>query len=128
MKINGLLPILVLLFTATTGLAQEKKVTVSGFEGAVVAGYVDEGGFMNFIGPNISYKIKAGKVMLGMLPSLRYKEDKSVVKNASLLPALGVGLSYQYKHLVLQVPLYYNNKTATQDGCWKPGFGIGYRF
>jgi hypothetical protein len=128
MKTNYLLLVLVLLLCTTNLFAQEKKVAVSGFEGAVVAGYVDEGGFLNFIGPNISYKMKAGKLMLGMLPSLRYKEDKSAVKNAPILPALGVGLSYNYKHLMLQLPLYYNNKTATQNGCWKPGFGIGYRF
>lgn len=108
--------------------AQEKKVSVSGYEGIVVAGYVDNGAFLNFAGPNIAYKSGSSKVMLGMIPSLRYKEDSSAVKNAAVFPALGVGLSYAYKHIVLQLPLYYNNKSATKDGSWNFGFGVGYRF
>lgn len=125
--------LLMVLFSALlleTVSAQEKKknVAFSGYDGVVVAGYIDQGAFLNFAGPNITYRSGFTKVMLGMLPSLRYKEDEAAIKNSSVLPVLGIGLSYSYKHLVLQLPLYYNAKTATKDGCWKPGLGIGYRF
>jgi hypothetical protein len=32
-----------------------------------------------------------------------------------------------YKHLVVQVPFYYNAKTTTSNGKWHPGIGIGFK-
>ncbi|WP_449398943.1 hypothetical protein [Chryseobacterium wanjuense] len=29
-----------------------------------------------------------------------------------------------YKKLALQIPLYYNTKTSTQNGTWKMGIGL----
>ncbi len=67
----------------------------------------------------------------GMLPSVRIKEDKVVVsskQNSLVTPSLGFGLTFAYKHLAIQVPAYYNGKSATADGTWKVGFGLGYKF
>lgn len=64
-----------------------------------------------------------------MLPSLRIKEDQSEgTKNSAIMPTLGAGLTFVYKKLALQVPVYYNSKTATQNGAWKVGLGLGYSF
>jgi len=129
MNSRFLLPFVVLSAVLSQPVtAQDKKIAVSGYEGMIVTGYVDHGAFLNFAGPSISYKSGSTRVMFGMLPSLRYKEDQSAIKNASVLPVLGVGVSYAFKHMVVQLPLYYNAKTATKDGSWKPGLGIGYRF
>lgn len=105
----------------------DSKIKTSFFDGSVVAGYVDHGAFINFTGPNISYKNKDFKVMLGMLPSLRIKEDRSAeTKNSAVIPTLGTGFTVLYKKFALQLPLYYNSKTSTQNGAWKTGIGLGY--
>lgn len=62
-----------------------------------------------------------------MLPSLRYKEDHGLFKNTPITPNLGVGLTYCYKMIPVQVPLYYNAKTATANGRCNSGVGIGMR-
>lgn len=97
------------------------------FDGIMVAGYVDNGAFVNFTGPSISLTIKSSKILLGMLPSLRYKEDKGLFKNSPITPNLGFGLTYSYKKIAVQVPIYYNAKTATANGRWNLGIGIGMR-
>lgn len=107
---------------------QKTTVRVSIYDGIVVAGYVDEGAFLNFTGPNINVTMNKHKVILGMLPSLRFKEDKSTPKNSFVTPNLGVGLTYCYKRFAIQVPCYYNAKTATQNGKWNVGIGLGVRF
>lgn len=97
------------------------------FDGTFILGYVDNGIFLNFTGPNISYTNKSSKIILGMLPSLRYKEDRGTYKNSPITPNLGVGLTYCYKKFAIQVPLYYNAKTSTSNGKWNIGIGIGMR-
>lgn len=70
-------------------------------------------------------------ILLGLLPSLRIKKDKvapGATRNAALTPNLGVGLTAAFRHLALQVPIYYNAKTAVKNGKWNPGLGIGYKF
>ena len=105
------------------------KIKASFFDGIAVAGYVDHGAYINFAGPNISFKNKDLKFILGMLPSLRIKEDKSAgTKNSPITPNLGAGLTVIYKKIALQLPLYYNAKTSTQNGAWKMGVGLGYSF
>lgn len=128
---------LLVLFATQIAIAQtietahpvpkESKVTFGFFEGTVIAGYVDKGGFLNFTGPNVSLTSGKSKLLLGMLPSLRFKEDKSQVKNSFVMPTLGMGLTYSYKKLALQVPLYYNAKTSTADGKWNVGIGVGIK-
>lgn len=111
-----------------TNTNPSSKIGFSLFEGAVIAGYVDKGAYLNFVGPNISYTNGKSKLLLGMLPSLRFKEDHSEPKNAFVTPNLGAGLTYCYGKIALQLPFYYNAKTATQNGKWNMGIGIGYRF
>lgn len=88
--------------------AQSDKVKFSAFDGYVIAGYVDNGKFINFTGPNIKYSIKESKFVIGMLPSLRFKKDNGLTENSFITPNLGVGLTYSYKVWALQLPLYYN--------------------
>lgn len=111
--------------------SQEKdsKVRVSFFDGIAVTGYVDQGAFLNFTGPNVNFNHKSTKMMIGMLPSLRIKEDQSSgTKNSTIMPTLGVGFAVVYKKVALQIPFYYNTKTSTDNGNWKMGVGLGYRF
>jgi len=107
--------------------ATKPTVKFNPFDGIIVGGYVDNGAFLNFTGPNISVTAKNSKFMLGMLPSIRYKEDKGAFRNSPIMPTLGVGLTYCYKKIAVQLPLYYNAKTATANGRWNIGIGIGMR-
>lgn len=107
----------------------DSKIKASFFDGIAVAGYVDHGAFINFTGPNISFKNKDLKLILGMLPSLRIKEDKSSgTRNSAITPNLGAGLTIVYKKWAVQLPVYYNSKTLIQNGAWKAGIGLGYAF
>lgn len=107
----------------------DSKVRVSFFDGIAVTGYVDHGAFLNFTGPNVNFNHKSTKMMIGMLPSLRIKEDQSSgTKNSAIMPTLGVGFAVVYKKVALQIPFYYNTKTSTENGNWKMGVGLGYRF
>jgi hypothetical protein len=121
------LSLIMLITFSTSLLAQTDKVKPVLFDGVINVGYVNNGGFLNFTGPGLSATYKNSKFLFGMLPSLRYKVDNSSPKNASVFPNLGFGLTYSYKYLSLQVPMYYNAKTPTEDGSWHVGFGIGYR-
>lgn len=108
---------------------KDSSIKVSFFDGIAVAGYVDHGAFLNFTGPNVSFTQHNLKLMLGMLPSLRIKEDRSSgTKNSAVMPTLGAGFAVVYKKLALQIPFYYNAKTSTANGSWKMGVGLGYRF
>ena len=91
----------------------------------MVGGYVDQGAYLNFTGPAVTYNLKNSELLLGMLPSLRFKEDKSSVKNSFVVPTLGAGITYIYKSFAFQVPVYYNPKTASNNGEWKLGVGAG---
>lgn len=70
------------------------KSLVSGFEGIVVAGYVDDGAFLNFSGLNINLTTQHHKLILGMLLSFRFKKDVSPVKNEFVFPTLGVDTTF----------------------------------
>lgn len=106
---------------------KESKIKFTMQDGIVIAGYVDNGAFLNFTGPNISHTKNNTKIMLGMLPSLRIKEDNKEPKNSIITPSLGVGFTYSYKRIAFQLPFYYNTKTASTDGKWNCGIGIGIR-
>jgi len=106
------------------------KATMVAWDGMIVAGYVNDGGFINFGGPSLKLIKKPWSFGIGFLPSLRIKEDNVAAgskKNSAVMPAAGFGFTLLYKHLVLQVPFYYNAKTATSNGKWHPGIGIGYK-
>lgn len=115
------------LLGISSTFAQEDKVKFALYEGIFIGGYVNEGVFLNFTGPNISATFKNSKFILGMLPSIRFKEDKGTPKNAFVTPNLGIGFTYSYKTWAFQIPLYYNTKTATDNGKWHIGLGIGLR-
>ncbi|MDN3708014.1 hypothetical protein QW060_12935 [Myroides ceti] len=124
----------ILLLCSLAITAQEKetsthtKLSLDFYDGTVATGYVDQGAFLNFTGPNLNYTFHDSKILLGMLPSLRFKQDRSEIKNALVTPTLGIGLTYAYKKLVVQIPFYYNPKTTVTNGNWKMGAGIGFRF
>lgn len=108
-------------------VSRETQLKFAAYDGTVVAGYVDHGAYLNFTGPNISWSKNNSKIMLGMLPSLRIKEDNKEPKNSLITPGLGIGLTYYYKRIAFQLPLYYNAKTSTEDGKWNCGIGLGIR-
>lgn len=128
-KIIKLPVIALLLFLATSHCnAQAKKMEYATWNGTFVAGYVDNGGFLNFTGPSVSYNTsKETKFALGLLPTLRFKTDKGPTKNSFVTPNLGVGLTYTYRSWAFQVPIYYNPKTLTKNGQWNVGVGFGYK-
>jgi hypothetical protein len=117
----------VIFLNSFTFFSQESELKVSLFEGAVLAGYVDNGAFLNFTGPNISFSKKSSKILIGMLPSMRFKEDNSIPKNSFVTPSLGIGITYIYKFVAFQLPVYYTSKTNASNGMWKLGFGMGVR-
>ena len=121
-----LLPV-ALVFYTTTLFAQNDNPKFALFDGVVIGGYVDKGAFLNFTGPNVSKTYKDSKFILGMLPSLRFKDDQETPKHAFVTPNLGIGFTYSYKMWAVQLPLYYNTKTATANGRWHTGIGIGLR-
>lgn len=111
--------------------AQESpsKITATLCDGFIIAGYVHDGGFINFGGPALKLTHKPFNFILGMLPSLKFKEDRTgATKNSFITPTLGAGLTIAYKHIALQAPLYYNTKTASGNGRWHAGIGLGYKF
>ena len=108
-----------------------KKVSLSAWDGMAVAGYVNKGGFVNFGGPTVRFIRKPVAAGFGILPTMRIKEEsgtKDAPKNSAIMPTAGFGFTLVYKHLALQVPFYYNPKTATSNGKWNPGLGLGYKF
>lgn len=120
------------LFCATV-CAQEpaKKTKVVLWDGMAVAGYVNHGGFVNFGGPTVKFINKPFSIGFGILPTMRIKEDKvpkDASKNSVVTPTAGFGFTFGYKHIILQVPFYYNPKNATTNGKWFPGIGVGYKF
>lgn len=112
---------------ATVQAQSEPIMQFSAYDGYAVAGYVDDGAFINFIGPNINYEYNESKFVLSMLPSLRFKQDQGVTQNSFVTPNLGIGFTYSYKIWAVQIPFYYNSKTATANGQWHVGFGMGLR-
>lgn len=101
------------------------------FDGTLVAGYVDHGAYINCVGPNVKFTKKPVSISAGLLPSLRIKEDKvtpGATKNSLVTPNLGFGLTAVIHHLAIQLPFYYNTKTAAKNGEWNLGLGLGYKF
>ncbi|HUH19627.1 hypothetical protein [Albibacterium sp.] len=134
MKLNKLKAIIVgciLSLMPTIFLkAQTSETKATLVEGIFVAGYADNGGYLNLVGPAIKFSNKPWTMLVGLLPSLKFKEDKteSGTKNSLITPTLGFGLTTVYKHFAIQIPLFYNGKTQTNDGKWNVGVGIGYKF
>jgi hypothetical protein len=116
---------------ANTQEKQTKRPAFSTWEGALIIGYVNNGSFVNFGGPSIKLLHKPYTVSFGLLPSLRIKEDKVTTgqkRNSAVTPTSGFGLTFGYKHLAIQLPMYYNTKNSLADGKWNLGIGLGYKF
>ena len=116
-----------------TSKAQETKIVTSVWDGAIIAGYVDNGGYVNFGGPTVKWVSKPYAIGFGMLPSLRIKEDKDAIaagkpKNQVIFPCLGGGVFFSVKHFMVQIPAFYNPKTGIENGKWNFGLGVGYKF
>lgn len=108
--------------------AQHKKISAQAFDGIIVAGYADNGAYINCTGPAVKYTTQKWNLMLGFLPSVKIKEDTSAVKNATLTPTLGFGATLTiFKHLAMQVPTFYIPKTNVDNGRWTLGIGLGYK-
>ncbi len=119
--------IILLVFSGTATFSQEYKVSYALFDGVIIGGYVDHGAFLNFTGPNLNATCRHSKFIFGMLPSLRFKKDHGTPKNAFVTPNLGIGCTYIYKMWAAQSACYYNGKTATENGQWHIGLGVGLR-
>ena len=123
---------MLVLFNSTKAQSTAaKSPTVVAWDGMAVAGYVDDGGFVNFGGPTVKLIKKPFSLGFGILPTMRIKQDnvpKGSPKNSAITPTAGFGFTVVFKHLVVQVPFYYNAKTALKSGKWNPGVGIGYKF
>jgi len=110
---------------------QATKLTTSVFEGIVVGGYTDHGGYLNCTGPAVKYQVTSFTLMLGLLPTLKFKRERVVgdaPRNAVMTPTLGFGMTAIYQCFAIQIPVFYSPKTSVDDGKWKPGIGVGYRF
>lgn len=117
-----------------TGFAKGQtkgSTSLSIWDGMFVAGYVGSGAYINCGGPAVKWTMKPFSLSLGLFPAVRIKEDHQPVgvkKNAAVTPSTGIGLTSSYKHFVLQVPLFYDAKTAAANGKWNLGVGVGYKF
>jgi hypothetical protein len=118
---------MILILSSSSLVAQVEKIKPVIFDGVITAGYVNNGGYVNLSGPSLSITQNHSKFMLGLLPSLRFKKDNGITKNAFVFPTLGVGLTYSYKFWSFQLPFFYNAKTSTTNGSWHMGVGVGYR-
>lgn len=108
-------------------VAQESAIKAHWSEGVLIAGYAGKGAFLNFSGPHLSYTSGNSRITVGMLPSLRFKKDHSAVKNTWVTPNLGMGITYTCRNIAVQVPFYYNSKTASVNGKWIAGIGFGMK-
>lgn len=119
--------VIIILLYSNNLLSQNTEVSTILTSGTIVGGYVDKGAYLNFTGPGVKIQRGSSDLMIGVLPSLRFKEDKGITKNALVTPSLGIGITYTYKLLAIQIPFYYNSKTAIADGRWNIGIGVGIK-
>jgi hypothetical protein len=124
---KSLLYIIIFILNSNLLLSQNTEVSTILSSGTIVGGYVDNGAYLNFTGPGIKIQKGSSDLMVGVLPSIRYKEDNGLTKNSLVTPSLGLGITYTYKSIAVQIPFYYNSKTAIADGRWNIGIGVGIK-
>jgi hypothetical protein len=115
------------LFLSINLFSQKTEVSTHIFSGTFIGGYVDNGAYLNFTGPGIKLQKGNSDLMIGVLPSLRFKEDKGITKNSFITPSLGIGITYTFKSLAIQIPFYYTSKTTVENGKWEMGNGYRHR-
>jgi hypothetical protein len=115
------------LFLSINLFSQKIEVSKLIFSGTFMGGYVDNGAYLNFTGPGLKLQKGNSDLMIGVLPSLRFKEDKGITKNSFITPSLGLGITYTFKTMAIQIPFYYISKTTIENGKWKIGIGIGLK-
>ncbi|WP_316797212.1 hypothetical protein [Pedobacter agri] len=131
MRIKNYAAFLSCLAIALLSFQVKAQAKLSLFDGTIVAGYIDKGAFINCAGPSVKFSKKPFSIAAGLLPSLRIKEDMvnpGATKNSLLTPNLGFGITAVFHHFAVQLPMYYNAKTAIKDGEWNLGAGLGYKF
>ncbi len=78
--------------------------------------------YLNFGGPCMKYSFKKIAFSIGMMPSLRFEEDKP---RPYITPMLGAGLQVYFlkdRRFIASFPCYYiSTKTA-----WRVTAGLGY--
>lgn len=126
-KTGKFLIVLALVIKAASSVGQTKAIKTTLWDGIIIGGYVDRGGFLNLLGPSVSISARNTKFSIGMLPSLRFKTDNKIPRNTFVTTGLGLGVTYNYKHWAIQLPVFYNPKTAIDNGKWKIGLGMGLR-
>lgn len=107
------------------------KTSLTVWDGMFVAGYVGNGAYINCGGPSVKWTMKPFSIAVGLFPAVRIKDDKQPAgakTNSAVTPSTGVGITSAYKHLVFQIPLFYDAKTASSNGKWNLGVGVGYKF
>ena len=115
------------LFLSINLFSQKIEVSKLIFSGTFMGGYVDNGAYLNFTGPGLKLQKGNSDLMIGVLPSLRFKEDKGITKNSFITPSLGLGITYTFNTMAIQIPFYYISKTTIENGKWKIGIGIGLK-
>ncbi len=131
MKINNYVAFLSCLAIALLSFRAEAQTKFSLFDGTIIAGYVDNGAYLNCTGPSVKFTKKPFSIAASLLPTLRFKEDKvsaGATKNSLVTPNLGFGLTAVFHHFAVQLPFYYNAKTVAKNGEWNVGAGLGYKF
>jgi len=126
-SIKLIVSISIILLYSNEMVSQKTEVNALLLSGTIVGGYVDNGIYLNFTGPGVKIQKGSSDLMIGVLPSLRFKEDNGTTKNALVTPSLGIGITYTYKSMAIQIPFYYNSKTAITDGRWNIGIGVGLK-
>jgi len=126
-SIKLIVSISIILLYSNEMVSQKTEVNALLLSGTIVGGYVDNGIYLNFTGPGVKIQKGSSDLMIGVLPSLRFKEDNGTTKNALVTPSLGIGITYTYKSMAIQIPFYYNSKTAIADGRWNIGIGLGLK-
>jgi hypothetical protein len=126
-SIKLIVSISIILLYSNEMVSQKTEVNALLLSGTIVGGYVDNGIYLNFTGPGVKLQKGSSDLMIGVLPSLRFKEDNGTTKNSLVTPSLGLGMTYTYKSIAVQIPFYYNSKTAITDGRWNIGIGVGLK-
>jgi hypothetical protein len=91
-------------------------------EGQVAVTTSGEGVYLNFGGPCMKYSFKKIAFSIGMLPSLRFEQDKP---RHFVTPILGAGLQVYFlkdRRFIASFPCYYISTKTT----WKVTAGLGY--